>query len=201
MCEPVTIAAITVGVVAAASGTASAVEKQEQAEAMKSMSATKLAFDTAKIKANLESKAEQAAEQRLELARDAAEARGRVLNTGAGDNSIRALSRAVGFELGQDQATVDKNVRIANRVAADQLFTARMQHEQTRQKAGDTSGVRLGFDIAGALVGGVASGLSVFSGLGGELGTGSTPDALNAADVLPEGGLDFDTTFTDFSVT
>lgn len=189
---PVATASIGLGLATFAGGVATAVSQQEQAEAAKDAADARFEFETGQINRNLEGQAAQNAQRNFELARQAAEDRGIVQASGLGDRSVRALSRAVGFKLGQDKATVQRNQRIATETAAARLHGARISRDDAHLRAGDTSGATLGLQIGGSVLRGALSGLSTFTALGGSFGEIPPPDAGT--------DLDIDTTFTDFAV-
>jgi len=155
MCEPVTIGtAIAYGVVAAglAAGTTTAVLEQQAAVEKKKSADKALSFATAESAQITRGEAETTAEESYELAREAAINRGLAQNSGLGVTSVRALTKAVGFQLGQDRATLQKNMATANADAHARLDAANMQRESEYGQAGDTTGLRLGLNIGASVV-------------------------------------------------
>lgn len=158
MCEPATL--ITIGTYAGyaavagglAAGTASAVQEQKAAEERKKAADKALSFATAESAKITRDEAEATAEESFELARTAAVNRGLAQNSGLGVTSVRALSQAVGFQLGQDKATLEKNMRTANADQRARIDAANMQRESEYGQAGDTTGLRLGLQIGGSLI-------------------------------------------------
>lgn len=63
----------------------------------------------AEVQRSLNEQGEATAQRKYELARAALAARGKVDSTNLGDNSVRAIRRSIGFELGSDRATIDRN--------------------------------------------------------------------------------------------
>ena len=87
--------------------------------------------------------AEQEAQKRFALARDAQKAFGRAKVQDLGDRSVRALGRAVGFELGQEVSTLERNSQRASEIAAARLtgidFTLAAQKDQIGPTGADVT--------------------------------------------------------------
>ena len=152
MCDPVSIGLGVTAGVGLIAGTTSAVMEQEAAVDRKKAADKALSFETAESAKITRDKAEQTAEESFELAREAAVNRGLARNSGLGVTSVRALSQAVGFQLGQDRATLDKNMRTANADASARLDAANQQRESEYGQAGDTTGLRLGLNLGASVV-------------------------------------------------
>ena len=167
MCEPLTIAAIVVGVTVAASGTVAAVEQQKAAEQKKKAAKRQFTIEESLANRELVGASEQNAELNYELARKAAEDRGVIQTSGLGDRSVRAIGRSIGFQLGQDVATVQKNMDTARTNARTRLALGRQRRDAIYEAAGDTSGVRLGLGITTSLLQGIGAGGGTFASGGG----------------------------------
>lgn len=187
MCDPATITTIATvsGYAAVAAGfgvgVATAVEEQEAAVARKKAANAALVADVADSQLQLRNETEEAAEANYQLAREAAINRGLAQNSGLGVTSVNALGRAVGFELGQDRATVQKNMKTANAEAWQRIDAANQQREAEYEAAGDTTGLRVGLKIGGAAIMAVV-------GAGAVGAAGNAGQAANAAAALAETG-------------
>jgi len=160
MCDPASISAaiIVTGLVA---GTTSAAVEQKSAEEKKKAADKALMFEVGESAAITQQEAEVSAEESFQLAREAAINRGLAQNSGLGVTSVRALSQAVGFDLGQDRATLQKNMKTANADAMRRVEVANANREAAYAEAGDTTGLRMGLQIGGAIVAAAAGGAGV----------------------------------------
>ena len=180
MCDPVTIG-VVVGIVGVTAGTTTAVIEQKNAEEQKKAADKTLSFEAGKSGLITRQAAEEAAEENYRLAREAAVNRGLAYNSGLGVTSVRALSSAVGFELGQDKATVQKNMDTANADAMARMDAANMNRESAYGVAGDTTGLRLGLNIGGSIVTSVIGGAAAGA-------ASSAAEAAKAAGTLAQVG-------------
>lgn len=180
MCDPLTIG-IIVGVTVAATGTVTAVEQQKAAEQKKKAAKRQFTIEESLANRELVGASEQNAELNYELARQAAEDRGVIQSSGLGERSVRAIGRSIGFQLGQDVATVQKNMDTARTNARTRLALGRQRRDAIYEAAGDTSGKRLGLGIGLSLLQGVGAGGTAFFAAGGTTGG----DSVNSDIGLP----------------
>lgn len=176
MCDPVTmtVVAVAVGSAVAAQGTVGAIGAEQSREAKKEYAKINARTQRGQVYANLQDQTEANAQKSFQLAQKALAARGVAQASNLGDRSVRAIGRAIGFELGQDQATIDKNQEIAQRTAAARLTGIDITLQSQKEQIGDTSGLQMGMEIAGAFIqGGMAAGQII--GAGGGFPTGA-PD-------------------------
>jgi hypothetical protein len=175
---------MTIGLIVAgatfAAGAAQAGVAQEQRVVARKAAQRKFVHEGAQIAAGLQSESEVAAEQVFELARQEAVAKGTVRASGLGENSVRALSRSVGFEFGQDKATVQKNFETARTEARTQLAISHAERNATYESIGDTGGGQLALDLGIAAVAAAAAGAT--AGLAA-VPTAMAPAAASAAPV------------------
>jgi hypothetical protein len=119
----------------------------------------KYVFEESQVAAGLQSESEITAEQLFELSRQEAEAKGTIRASGLGASSVRALSRAAGFEFGQDKATAQKNFETARTEARTQLAVNLAERDAAFEAIGDTSGGQLALDLGIATVAAAAAGV------------------------------------------
>ena len=168
MCEPVSISlAITAAVVSIASSTANAVMQAQQAKAQKASAKAAANLKRDQIASKHSQAAEASGNKMFELARQAQIAKGAVSAQGLSDRSVAAIGRSIGFELGQDKATLKRNQEIAAEHVGAQLHGIDLELVSQKQQIGDTSGVKLGFQVAGGVASGINTGLSLGNALGG----------------------------------
>jgi len=160
MCDPVTITALAVGAAATGGGAFDAVNKHKAAKSAKNQAKNAYRQARVDVGSRLQDEAEAAANQQFELARARLEQRGEIRASGASENSVRALSRMAGFEIGQEQAMNERNFQEAEIAARQGLIAANQARDAAYIQAGDTSGVGLGMGLLGAAVGGVTAGAS-----------------------------------------
>ena len=163
MCDPVTITGLVVGGMAAGGGITDSVNKHKAAKSAKNQAKNAYRQARVDVGSRLQDEAEAAANDQFELARARLEQQGEIRASGASQNSVRALSRLVGFEIGQEQAAVNRNFEEAEVAARQGLVAANKARDAAYIAAGDTSGVALGMNIAGSVVGGAMQGLSAAS--------------------------------------
>lgn len=144
---------------------AMAVSANEQRVFQKDLAKANAQLQREQIRATLQDETEAAAQKNFELAREALVAKGAAENTGLGDRSVKAISRAIGFDLGQDRATVEKNVETANRVASARLRGVDITLANQEAQIGDTSGFQTGIDAITLGLGFAQTGLGIASGL------------------------------------
>lgn len=94
---------------------------------------------------------EAAAQRAYELSRAALAARGSVNATNLADRSVRAIGRAIGFELGQDKSTVARNVEIINAQAAARLAGVDISLASAKAQIGSHGGLALAMEITGTI--------------------------------------------------
>lgn len=121
MCYAQMIQQIAVSVKNKAIGIPRAIQGEQMKRRQWNMARDNAMLQTTQVKNNLMSEADAAAERSFQLARAALQTRGRVQASPLGDNSVRAISRAIGFELGQDTSILEKNVELANQAARARL--------------------------------------------------------------------------------
>ncbi len=108
---------------------------------------------------------EAASQKTFELARSALADRGVIRSSSLGDRSVRALGRAIGFNLGQDRAVIKRNSEIANQEAAARLTGVALTRQSEIQSIGDTTGLVAGLEIGSAFVRSVPAGVDLFDSL------------------------------------
>lgn len=129
---------------------------------------------------------EAAAQRAYELSRAALAARGSVNATNLADRSVRAIGRAIGFELGQDKSTVARNVEIINAQAAARLAGVDISLASAKAQIGSHGATALALEITGTIfqnldIAGKAfgqySGSTLFAGTGATTTTGGLAEA------------------------
>ncbi len=188
MCEPISLSTgIALAIAAAisiASATTTAVMQQQQAKAQKKLAKANAALKRDQITRKQALSAEVSGQKMFELAKAAQLAKGAAEAQGLADRSVAAIGRAIGFELGQDKATLQKNQEIAAIESGAQLRGVQLDLDSQKLQIGDTSGARLGLQIgfsvlkagstaAAGVIGGGVGPTADTSGLGG--------NAINAA--------------------
>ena len=167
MCEVATIANVIVAATAVAVGTTQAVSAEQSREAQKELAKDNARLQRRQIKDALQDETEANAQKSFNLARQALAARSVAKASNLGDRSVRAIARAINFDLGQDKATIAKNQEIARRQAAARLTGIDITLASQKEQIGDTSGLRMGLEITGAVIGGaqiLQNGLGLFGG-------------------------------------
>jgi hypothetical protein len=159
--------ALAVGVSAAAGGSMDAVNQHKAAKSAKNQAKNAYRQARADVGSRLQDEAEASANQQFELARARLEKMGEIRASGASENSVRALSRVAGFELGQEQAVNERNFEEAEIAARQGLVAANRARDAAYIQAGDTSGLGLGMGILGAGVQGGMAGLGAYSMMSG----------------------------------
>lgn len=157
MCSPTLIA---LAVSAAVSVTTTSVSAANQTKAGKNankVSKWNQDLKNAQIGANNQQASEAAAHKAFDASRKFQLARAASQNSGLGDNSIRAIGRSLGFELGQDKTTLERNQELANQAAGYQIYGVDLTRESEQVQIGDTSGSGLAASIGLGVVGAAAS--------------------------------------------
>lgn len=95
---------------------------------------------------------ELSAQKAYELSRAALVARGSANAQNLGDRSVRALGRAIGFELGQDKSILARNIEIINAQAAARLQGVDISLASAKVQIGSSSNTSLGLEIFGTIV-------------------------------------------------
>ena len=106
--------------------------------------------------------AEANAQKNFQLAQAALVARGEVNAANLGDRSVRAIGRAVGFQLGTDKATVKRNQEVANQVATARLRGIELTRQSDKIQIGDPATIA-GTGAASTIAGGLSAGAGVYS--------------------------------------
>lgn len=157
------IAAIAVSV---ASITTTQVMADQQAKARKKLAKQNADLKRDQISAQHAQAAELSAQKMFELARSAQLAKGKAASKNLADRSVAAIGRSIGFELGQDKATLQKNqANIALEVGA-RLQGIELDLASQNLQIGDTSGLKLGLEIGLGVSKGVVKGIGVLEGIG-----------------------------------
>lgn len=144
---------------------AGAVSGNEQREFQKDLARSNAELQRQQVRDQLQQEAEAAGQKNFDLARKALVAQGKADNSGLGDRSVKAIGRAIGFDLGQDRATIEKNVEIANNVAAARLRGIDITLANQEAQIGDTSGLQTAIDTFTLGLGFAQTGLGIASGI------------------------------------
>jgi len=176
MCDPMTMA-LAVGGASAGGGMMDAVNKHKAAKSAKNQAKNAYRQARVDVGSRLQDEAEASANQQFELARARLEQMGEIRASGASENSVRALSRVAGFELGQEQAVNERNFEEAEIAARQGLVAANRARDAAYIQAGDTSGLGLGMGILGAGVQGGMAGLGAYSMMSGLPATTGTDNS------------------------
>jgi hypothetical protein len=177
MCDPLTVGLIVGGASLAAGATQAGMAHEGRVDARKAAQ-RKYVHEEAQVAAGLQSESEITAEQLFELSRQEAEAKGSIRASGLGASSVRALSRAAGFEFGQDKATAQKNFETARTEARTQLAVNLAERDAAFEAIGDTSGGQLALDLGIATVAAAAAGVSAGAAVAP---AAAAPAAINTA--------------------
>tara|TARA_R100001198_G_scaffold85510_1_gene59797 strand:+ start:8958 stop:9581 length:624 start_codon:yes stop_codon:yes gene_type:complete len=157
MCDPLTVGLVVGGSVALASG-GQAIAANEGRKDARQAAKNEHRQQVAALDASFQSQTEVQSEELFELARQEAAQKGAVRASGLGENSVRALSRASGFEFGQDRATAQKNFDTTRQEYMTQAHIAYEERNAKYKAIGDTSGKQLAFDLGMATLQGAAAG-------------------------------------------
>lgn len=187
MCDPLTVGLVVGGATFAAGAAQAGVAHEGRVDARKAAQ-RKFVHEQAQVAAGLQSESEVTAEQLFELSRQEAEAKGTIRASGLGASSVRALSRASGFEFGQDKATVQKNFETARTEARTQIAVAHAERNAAFEAIGDTSGGQLALDLGIAAVAAAASGFAA----GASVAPAAAPPVTGAIP-LSQGGAAINT--------
>ena len=170
MCDPVTLTLVaasagelgkaTVGIVQAINADAT---RHNQLR----LSAQNARLARSQVSNQLAQEAEANAQKNFELARTAVAVRGEAQASNLGDRSVRALGRAVGFELGQDRASVARNQEIANAEARARLMGIQITRETEKSQIGEHGGMTLAFSLLGPVMQGSSAVAGAVGGLSG----------------------------------
>ena len=174
MCDPVSLTVIVAATVAIS--TATAVEDQKAREAQKKLVKANANLQATQVRNKQGAQAEAAAQKEFNLTRAALTARGASKSTELGDRSVRAIGRAIGFELGSDKATVRRNQELAAETAAARLTGINLTEQSQLGQIGDTSGLRLGLEITGGVLSAVGQGIGSANTPSSDGATATTPD-------------------------
>lgn len=185
MCDPVTLTVVAIGVTMATQSTMSAVSAEQSREAQKELAKRNARLQRGQVYSQLQQETEANAQKSLELARQAQIARGAAKAANLADRSVRAIGRSIGFQLGTDQATLERNQQIAAEQAAARLTGIDITLQSQKEQIGDTSGFAMGMDITSGLIqAGVSTAmLGATVGLGGG-GAGSPATQLDASNFM-----------------
>lgn len=148
MCDPFTMSALAIASFGV--GVAKAVSAQQSRESQKDLAKANATLQRAQVRTNLQDEGEANTQKAFELSRQALAARGVAQASNLGDRSVRAIARSINFDLGQDKAIIEKNRQIAAQAAAAKLSGIDITLASQKGEIGDTSGVTLGLEIAGA---------------------------------------------------
>lgn len=149
-----------VGSLAAGGGSAGASAKQAKDQAALSKGKAKQETKNTVIQAGQE--AEANAQKNFQLAQAALAARGEVNAANLGDRSVRAIGRAVGFQLGTDKATVKRNQEVANQVATARLRGIELTRQSDKIQIGDPATIA-GTGAASTIAGSLSAGAGAYS--------------------------------------
>lgn len=190
MCDPVSI---SVGIFAAvttiASTTTSAVGAQETAKAQKEAARASAKLQRHQAEETAKREGEAAADKNFDLTRKALQARGQARNQDLGERSVRAIGRAIGFEMGQDKTTIQKNLELAEKQRAARLAGIDITLASQEAAIGDTSGLGLGLEIGFGALSGAVSGLTTGLSLSNAMGSGTTPETIEVSgNTIAQGG-------------
>jgi hypothetical protein len=182
MCEPATIALIAIAIVAiasVASTTTVAVNAQKAAEAQNKVSKANARLKRQQTAQAQAQESEANAQKAFELARQAQVAKGAAKAKNLGERSVRAIGRSIGFQLGSDKATLQRNQEIAATTAAARLRGIDLTRTSEQIQIGDTSGVTMGLAIGTGVLSAAGGAVAGASNLG--LGIPSTSTAPTTA--------------------
>lgn len=149
-----------VGSLGAGGGSAGASAKQAKDQAALSKGKAKQETKNTVIQAGQE--AEANAQKNFQLAQAALAARGEVNAANLGDRSVRAIGRAVGFQLGTDKATVKRNQEVANQVATARLRGIELTRASDKIQIGDPATIA-GTGAASTIAGSLSAGAGAYS--------------------------------------
>lgn len=158
LAEAVGIASLVLGL---GSGGASAGTSAKQAKDQGSLIKAQAREESRNVLAQANTEAESNAQKNFELAVAAAAGRGEVNAANLADRSVRAIGRAVGFQLGTDKATVKKNQELANSVASARLRGIGITQQSQRLQVGNPSTIA-GVGAVNAIAGGLNAGAGAY---------------------------------------
>jgi hypothetical protein len=141
-----------------ASGGVSAKQSKEQGTLIKANARA----ERRNVLAQANVDAEANAQKNFQLSTAALAARGGVNAANLGDRSVRAIGRAVGFELGTDKATVKRNQEISNQVASARLLGIDITKQGQRLQVGNPATIA-GVGAVNALAGGLNAGAGAYN--------------------------------------
>lgn len=165
MCDPVTITVAALGAGEAAAGILGDISGYEQRKQQNRLSSRNAQLQRGQVGQQLEQQTEANAQQAFELARSVVASKGAARNAGVSDRSVRALSRAIGFQYGQDKASLARNQEIARETAAAKLRAISITRASEKVQIGDRSKLGLGLNIFSSAVGGASTAGSLIGGL------------------------------------
>ncbi len=158
LAEGIALTSLALGV---AGATFSGVDSENKREsAKKGIKRNAASQKIAALNANQQG-SEAAAQTQFEASRAALAAAGKIKATNLGDRSVAALSRAVGFELGSDKATIKRNQEIANLEASARLFGIQSEEDTRRNLIGETGGLTFGLNTGATFLNSGASALQI----------------------------------------
>jgi hypothetical protein len=105
--------------------------------------------------------AEASAQSNFEIAVAALAGRGNVQAANLGDRSVRAITRAVGFQEGTDKATVKRNQEIVNQTASARLQGIDITKQGQQLQVGSPAAIA-GIGAVNALAGGLNMGAGAY---------------------------------------
>ncbi len=150
MCYAQLIQVIAQQVAQGIAGTGLAIQAEYKRDAQKNLAKANAKLQRQQITAGLQEDYEANAHKSFDLSRQALAARGISQAANLGDRSVRAIGRAIGFEVGQDKAIIQRNSEIAARVAAAKLTGIDLTLASQKLQIGNTSGSLLAQDIVSA---------------------------------------------------
>jgi len=159
MCEPTTIALIAASVSIASTAASSAVAKS-QADSQAALADAQYEQDLLNMQAQMGQEAEAAAQAKFNRQREASAEQGKLMASGLSNRSIATLGRSIGFDLGQDIATMDRNLEIKGEQMRAQLNGIEMQRASD-EAAHAGAEAQFAVGMASAAVQGVSTGFSV----------------------------------------
>lgn len=149
-------------VLSAAGGGASAGVSAKQAKEQGTLIKAQAREEARNIRAQVNVEAQGNAQKNFELAAAALAARGEVNAANLGDRSVRAIGRAVGFQLGTDKATVKQNQELANSIASARLRGVAVTKQSARLQVGNP-GVIAGVGAVNTLASGLNAGAGAYN--------------------------------------
>lgn len=113
------------------------------------------------IRAQANQQSEASAQSNFEVAAAALAGRGNAQAANLADRSVRAITRAVGFQEGTDRATIKRNQEIANEAASARLQGVDLTKAGQRLQIGNPA-IIAGTGAASAIAGGLSAGAGAY---------------------------------------